>query len=52
MRRIYRALPGPAPVRVLLLAVLVVIALAVLVVVFERAGDLLDTGGTVGPPGP
>jgi hypothetical protein len=49
MRRLWAMLPGPFPVR----AVIVILALAALLValffLFEWAGDLLDSGGVVGP---
>ncbi len=48
MRRLFDALPGPLLVRVLIVVVLVVVALILLGLLFEWAGDLLDTGGTVG----
>ena len=48
MRRFFDALPGPPLVRALIVAVVVVAALVVLGLLFEWAGDLLDTGGTVG----
>jgi hypothetical protein len=48
MRRLFAALPGPTPVRVLEMAVIVAAALAALYFLFEWAGDLLDSGGVVG----
>lgn len=44
--RLYRSLPGP--LRVALMAIAVVVIAALLVLLFEWAGDLLDTGGTIG----
>ncbi len=49
IRRWFQALPGPLPVRLLIAFVIVAIVVALLAVVFERAGDLIDTGGVVGP---
>ncbi len=49
MRRLYRWLPGSPAVKGVLFTVIVVAAVAVLLVVFERAGDLLDNGGVIGP---
>lgn len=48
IRRFYGALPGPTPVKVFLALVVVAVALTLLVVLFEWAGQFLDTGGTVG----
>lgn len=47
VQRIYNALPGPPVVRVLIMIVAVVVLLVVLAFVFERAGDLIDTGGVI-----
>ena len=48
MKRLYAALPGPAPVRVTLALVLLVGALVALHFFYEWLGAvLLDTGGTV-----
>lgn len=49
IRRFYRGLPGPTPVRAVLMALVVVALLVVLGLAFEAAGDLIDTGGTIGP---
>lgn len=38
----------PAPAKVVVIAVAVVVGLVLLVVLFEWAGDLLDTGGVIG----
>ncbi|NND03790.1 MAG: hypothetical protein HKN91_13490 [Acidimicrobiia bacterium] len=49
MRRIYRTLPGPTPVKVATSIVLVCIALVALHFFYEWVGStFLDTGGTVG----
>ena len=49
MRRIYRALPGPTPLRVLTSLVLISVALVALHFFYEWVGSsFLDTGGTVG----
>lgn len=51
MRAVWRwlwGLPLAAPLRFLLLLVGLLGVLAVLVVVFEWAGNLLDSGGAVG----
>lgn len=49
MRRLFAALPGPPLVRVLTLVVAVLVVLVALFFLFEWAGDLLDSGGVVGP---
>lgn len=49
VRRIYRMLPGPTPVRVATSIVLICIALVALHFFYEWVGsNFLDTGGTVG----
>lgn len=48
IRRFYQRLPGPAPAKVLQMVVLVVVALTLLILLFEWAGQFLDTGGVVG----
>ena len=49
MRRVYRLLPGPTPVKVMTSIVLVCIALVALHFFYEWVGtNFLDTGGTVG----
>ncbi len=48
MRRIWEALPGPTPVKAFVATVGVIVALVVLVVLFEWAGDFLDSGGAIG----
>ncbi|HEX7100469.1 MAG TPA: hypothetical protein VF377_14665 [Acidimicrobiia bacterium] len=48
MRRLWRALPGPAPLRALELLVLAAVALVALFFLFEWAGGLLDSGGVIG----
>jgi hypothetical protein len=40
--------PLPPPLRVVVLVVLVLVVLVLLVILFEWAGNLLDTGGAVG----
>ena len=49
MRRLFAALPGPVAVRVMMVAAILVVLLIALFFLFERAGDLLDSGGVVGP---
>ena len=51
MRQAFNMLPGPPLVRVLLVVALVIAVLIGLFFLFEWAGDLLDTGGVVGPVG-
>lgn len=48
MKRFWRALPGPAPIKAIEVLVLVAVALVALFFLFEWAGGLLDTGGVVG----
>jgi len=48
MRKLLSLLPGPAPVRVVILVVVILVILVVLGFVFEMAGSLLDDGGTIG----
>jgi hypothetical protein len=49
MRRIYRALPGPTPVKIFTSIVIVGVALVALHFFYEWVGSsFLDTGGTVG----
>ncbi|CAN5771299.1 hypothetical protein BH23ACT5_BH23ACT5_02790 [soil metagenome] len=48
MKRIWAALPGPTPLRVVLAGLLAIAALAAMVVLFEWAGDFLDSGGAIG----
>ncbi len=48
MRRLFGVLPGPAPVRVLLMIILFAVGLVALGFLFDAAGDLLDNGGTIG----
>lgn len=48
MRKFYERLPGPAPVRVLILLVLAVVAFVLLIPLFEWAGTFLDDGGVIG----
>ena len=49
MRRLLSVLHGPFPVRVAIVMVVLVVVLAALFFLFEWAGDLLDSGGVVGP---
>jgi hypothetical protein len=49
MRRLFARLPGPLPVRVLIVFVALAAALVAFFFLFEWAGDLLDSGGVVGP---
>ncbi|MDH3261012.1 MAG: hypothetical protein OEM81_01735 [Acidimicrobiia bacterium] len=49
MRRLFAAFPGPLPVRVLIVMVALAVVLVALFFLFEWAGDLLDSGGVVGP---
>ena len=49
MRRLFDLLPGPTVVRVAILMVVVTVVLVGLFYLFEWAGDMLDTGGVVGP---
>lgn len=48
MRRLWTALPGPAPVKALEAVVVLLVALVALFFLFEWAGALLDSGGAVG----
>ena len=49
IRRMYRSLPGPTPLRVATSAVILVIFLIALHFFYEFLGSsFLDTGGTVG----
>jgi hypothetical protein len=47
MRRLYELLPGPPVVKVALIVLIVLVALVLLGLLFEWAGQFLDTGGTV-----
>ena len=47
MRKLFAALPGPTPVRILLMIVIAAVALTLLGLLFEWAGDILDDGGTI-----
>ena len=49
MRRLFARLPGPFAVRLVIVIVALVVALIALFFLFEWAGDLLDSGGVVGP---
>lgn len=48
MKKLFERLPGPAPIRVLILLVLAVVVFFLLIPLFEWAGDFLDDGGVVG----
>ncbi len=48
IKRFYAALPGPKPVKVILMVLVIAVLLTLLVILFEWAGPLLDTGGTIG----
>ena len=49
IRRMYRALPGPTPLRVAIAVVVLAILLVALHFFYEWVGNtFLDTGGTVG----
>lgn len=48
MKRLYERLPGPAPVRILILVVLAAIVFVLLIPLFEWAGTFLDDGGVIG----
>ena len=49
MRRLFALLPGPLPVRAMIVVIALVVTLVALFFLFEWAGDLLDSGGVVGP---
>lgn len=49
MRRIFARLPGPFAVRLAIVIVALAAVLIALFFLFEWAGDLLDSGGVVGP---
>jgi hypothetical protein len=49
MRRLFDLLPGPMVVRIAIVIVVLMALLVGLFYLFEYAGDLLDTGGVVGP---
>lgn len=48
MRKFYERLPGPTPVRILILLVLAVVLFVLLIPLFEWAGTFLDDGGVIG----
>jgi hypothetical protein len=48
MKRFFASLPGPTPVKVLLMLAIIVVALVLLIVVFEALGTFLDDGGAIG----
>ena len=47
VKRMFRSLPGPLPVRIVLAVIIVMVILVALGFIFERAGDLLDNGGVI-----
>ena len=47
MKKLFAALPGPTPMRILLMIVIAAVALTLLGLLFEWAGDILDDGGTI-----
>ncbi len=49
MRRLFEVLPGPPVLKFLIAVLAVAVLLVALFFLFEWAGDLLDTGGVVGP---
>ncbi len=49
MRRFFDMLPGTLPVKVVVLIAGLAVLLIALFFLFEWAGDLLDSGGVVGP---
>jgi hypothetical protein len=49
MRRLFERLPGPLLVRLVIVVAGAVALLVALFFLFEWAGDLLDSGGVVGP---
>lgn len=49
IRSLFRALPGPTPVRILQMALITAVALVLLGLFYEWVGNtFLDTGGTIG----
>lgn len=48
MKNLWERLPGPPAAKGMLMAAMVIVALLVLFVIFEQAGDLLDSGGAIG----
>lgn len=48
MKRIWRSLPGPTPLRVVEAVLLAAAALVALGFLFEWAGGILDSGGAIG----
>ncbi|MFZ0492570.1 MAG: hypothetical protein WAM81_05130 [Acidimicrobiia bacterium] len=47
IRRLYRVLPGSPTVKAVLIVLVVLVALVLLGLLFEWAGQFLDTGGTI-----
>ncbi|MFQ5947261.1 MAG: hypothetical protein ACE5KX_00190 [Acidimicrobiia bacterium] len=49
IRRLFNALPGPTPARLVISAAIVAVLLVALILLYEWVGStFLDTGGTVG----
>lgn len=48
MKQFYARLPGPAPVRVLIVVITALVVLILLGFLFDWAGGILDDGGTIG----
>ncbi|GMQ93925.1 MAG: hypothetical protein BMS9Abin12_1407 [Acidimicrobiia bacterium] len=47
-RRMFNALPGPTPVRIILATIILVVAFIALMFVYDWMGNnLLDSGGTI-----
>ena len=47
MRRLYHALPGTTPFKVVTMAVIIAGILALVILSYEWLGDFLDSGGTL-----
>jgi len=48
MKRLFAALPGPQPVKIILAVVIVIAALVALFFIYDWIGaNLLDSGGTI-----
>ncbi len=47
MRRAFLALPGPMPIRIVLVVLIIVVLLVVLNFVYDWMGNMLDTGGSI-----
>ncbi len=48
MKKLYRWLPGPAPIKILILLVMAAAVFVLLIPLFEWAGRFLDDGGVIG----